>query len=129
MRHKYNQLLQMNTWDQKATLIIRNLMTSLVKYWQIKTTAKRAKVLKSEMDKFFSRLVSLFDKYTDEKDVRREAIRYVKTLIFTEEEWKKVVNDLLPKYKDKGIKSWFIQDFKLGARPWDNAEVVLIKLI
>lgn len=129
MRHKYNQLLQMNTWDQKATLIIRNLMTSLVKYWQIKTTAKRAKVLKSEMDKFFSRLVSLFDKYTDEKDVKREAIRYVKTLIFTEDEWKKVVSDLLPKYKDKGIKSWFVQDFKMGPRPWDNAEVVLIKLI
>jgi len=119
----------MNTWDQKATLIIRNLMTSLIKYWQIKTTKKRAKVLKSEMDKFLSRLVGLFDKYSDEKDVKREAIRYVKTLIFTEEEWKKVVNDILPKYKEKGMKAWFIQDFKLGARPGDNAEVVLIKLI
>ncbi len=95
----------------------------------MKTTSKRAKVIKSEADRFFGRLLGLFDKYQDEKDVRREAIRIVKATIFTDAEGKKVVDELLPKYKAEGKKSGFVADYKLGYRVGDGAEKVLVRLI
>jgi hypothetical protein len=42
--------------------------------------------LKSEIDKLFSSLLNQFNKYQDEKDVKREVIRIVKSIIYTEEE-------------------------------------------
>lgn len=129
MRHRYNNLTQMNTWAQKASLVIRNLLTSLVTYWEISTTAKRAKILKAEADSFFARLVGMWEQYDNEKDVRREAIRFVKSVIFTEDAGKKIVDNILPKYKKEGRKTWFVRDFKLWPRPWDNTEKVLLKLI
>jgi hypothetical protein len=36
----------------------------------------------------------------EEKDARRECIRLIKATIFGEEEGKKVLNILLPKYKE-----------------------------
>jgi hypothetical protein len=49
------------------------------------TTSKRAKVLKSEADSFFSRLIRMMNKY-EEKDAKRECIRYVKSVLFGKEE-------------------------------------------
>jgi hypothetical protein len=47
----------------------------------------------------------LFDKYADEKDVRREAIRFVKDTLFGEAEGKKVVNEILPRLRQENKKS------------------------
>lgn len=128
MRHRYKSTLKMNTWCQTKDNIIRNMMTSLVKSGQIVTSSKRAKILKAETDKFFSKLLGMFAKYNDEKDVRREAIRLIKSTIFTETEWKKVLEEILPRFKQEGKHSWFVSDFKLWIRVWDWAEKVMIKL-
>lgn len=92
------------------------------------TTIKRSKVLKSTADKFFARLVWLHAK-NDEATANRESIRYVKSLIFTEKEGKKVINELLPKYLTEGKTSGFVMNVKMWPRPGDSAEKVLVKLI
>lgn len=128
MRHRYKSTLKMDTWYQSKNNVIRNLLTSLVKNWYITTTHQRGKILKAETDKFFSNLVSLFSKYQDEKDVKREAIRLTKSVLYTEDEGKKVVNELLPRFKQEWRMSWFVSDYKLWHRVWDWAEKILIKL-
>lgn len=130
MRHKQNKLIELTTGEhQTRSNLIRTLLTNLVRTGELTTTSKRAKVLKSEADRFFARLLGLFDKYQDENDVRREAIRLVKATIFSEAEGKKVVNELMPKYRAEGKKAGFVADFKMGYRAGDGAEKVLIRLI
>ena len=128
MRHKYNKLKKLNTWVQKQENVIRNLLTSLVSTWQLVTTPKRAKVLKSRADNFFSRLVRITKDYPDANDARREVIRYIKSVIYTDEWWKKVLNDLLPANL-KAENASFVSNYKLWVRPWDNSEKILVKLI
>lgn len=128
MRHKKNQLLELEVWEKKKSNVIRTLLTNLIKHGEMATTSKRAKVIKSEADKFFARLLRMFDLYKDEKDVRREAIRFVKSVIYGEEEGKKVVNELLPKYKASGKSAGFVSDYKLGYRVGDGAEKILVRL-
>ena len=128
MRHKYNKLLEVNSWNQKTSLLMRWLLTSLVKYGSIVTTSKKAKVLKSYADQFFSQLVTLSTRYENEKDGVREADRHIKSVIFTKLEWVKVKTDLLPKMLEREHKMWFIANYKLGLRPGDAAEKVLVKI-
>lgn len=129
MRHRQKKLLNISTGAKKKTVFIRSLLTSLVKYGAVTTTPKRAKVLKSEADSFFSKLVSQFDKYDNEKDAHRECIRIVKSQIFGEEEGKKIMSDLLPKYKESKKTSGFVEDYKVWFRSGDAALKVLVKLI
>ena len=130
MRHKHNKLIELTTGEhQTRSNLIRTLLTNLIRTGEMTTTSKRAKVLKSEADKFFARLVGLFDMYADEKDVRREAIRIVKSTIFSEAEGKKVVDELMPKYRSAGKKSGYVADYKMGHRIGDGAEKVLVRLI
>ncbi len=129
MRHRKKTVKTLTWWAQKWEIRVRNLLTSLVNNGQIKTTEKKARVLESQGNKFFSRLTSLLRKYDDENEVRREAIRIVKSTIYTKDDWKKVVDELLPKYREENRTSGFIQCYKLGYRQWDWAEEVLVKLV
>ncbi|MEI6774492.1 MAG: hypothetical protein WCL18_07055 [bacterium] len=90
-------MLELHTGAKKRDVYIRQLLTNLVKNGKTTTTPKRAKVLKSEIDSFFANLVKM-NKKLEEKDARRESIRYIKSIIFGEAEGKKVLNVLLPKY-------------------------------
>jgi ribosomal protein L17 len=87
-------------------------LTNLIKNGKTTTTPKRAKVLKSEIDSFFAKLVSINKKLAP-ADARRESIRYIKSIIFGEAEGKKVLNVLLPKYIESGSTSSFVADYKL----------------
>jgi len=49
------------------------------------------------VNSFFAHLVKL-SKKLEEKDAKRECIRYIKSKIYGEPEGKKVLNTLLPKY-------------------------------
>ena len=112
MRHKKNRLLELSTGIQKKQNVIRNLLTSLVLHGEVKTTIKRAKVLKANADSFFARLVSLQDKY-DEAGAKREADRMVKSILYTEKAGKKAVTELLPKYISEGKRTGFVMDAKM----------------
>ena len=127
MRHKYNKLLQVNTGVKSKSVFMRMQLSSLLRAGKLTTTPKRAKVLKMYTDEFFSTLLNISAKY-EEKDATREAIRFVKSVVFGEEEGKKVIETLLPKYKEENRKSGFTTEFKLGYRVGDASQKIMLKL-
>lgn len=130
MRHKANKMLDMRLGEyQTRSNVVRTMLTNLIREGHMMTTAKKAKVIKSEADSFLATLIGLFDKYADEKDVRREAIRYVKNTLFGETEGKKVINEIIPRLRQSGKKSGFIASYKLGYRYGDGAEKILLRII
>jgi ribosomal protein L17 len=130
MRHKDNKLIEMRLGEyQTRSNVVRTMLTNFVREGHMTTTSKKAKVLKSEADTFFGNLLKMFDIYKDEADVRREAIRYVKSMIFGEVEGKKVVNEILPTLRKTGKRSGFVASYKLGYRAGDGAEKILLRLI
>lgn len=128
MRHQYNKMLELHTGAKKRDIFVRQLLTNLIKNGKTTTTPKRAKVLKAEIDTFFADLVKM-NKKLEAKDARRESIRYIKARIFGEDEGKKVLNVLLPKYIESGSTSSFVADYKLGYRVGDGVQKVMLKLI
>jgi ribosomal protein L17 len=64
---------------------LRNFLTSLVAHGQMVTTQKKAQVIKSTANSFFSRLVRMYAT-RDAADARRESIRLIKATIYTEAE-------------------------------------------
>lgn len=127
MRHKHNKLLEVNTGAKSKSVFMRMQLSSLIRAGKLTTTPKRAKVLKAYADEFFSRLQNIVAKY-EEKDAQREAIRYVKSVVYGEAEGKKVIETLLPKYKEEGKKSGFTTEFKLGYRVGDASQKIMLKL-
>ena len=128
MRHQKNKLLELRTGEKNKAIFIRQLLTNLVKNGKITTTEKRAKVLKSEANAFFSRLVRL-SKTLEPKDAKRECDRFIKSVIYGEAEGKKVMAVYVPKYIAEWAKSSYVADYKLGFRVGDAAAKILIKLI
>ncbi len=127
MRHKHKRVLELNTGIMKTTTVLRNMLTNLVENWKMETTIKRSKSLKAFTDHFFSRLVRI-NTTRDEKDAKRESIRYVTSVLYTETAGKKVVNELLPRFIQEWKKTWFVHNYKMWFRAWDGAEKVLVKL-
>ncbi len=128
MRHGKNRLMELRTGAQKQSQVVRNLLTSLVTHGTITTTPKRAKVLKSHADSFFAGLVSLYNN-NEATLAKREAVRMTKSVLFTDEAGKKVLNDLVPVWISSNKKTGFVMDLKLGARAGDASEKVLVRII
>ena len=129
MRHKKNPLIELSTGAKERRIFVRQLLTSLIRNGKVVTTPKRAKILKSEADAFFSKLIDISTRYKDEKDGKRECIRYVQSVIYGEEDGKKVIAKLLPKYKEAGNKSSFVADYKVGFRVGDASPKIMLKLL
>ena len=127
MQHRKNALLEINTGVKSKWVYIRQMLTNLVRNGKVTTTSKRAAVLKAEADALIGRLVSNTKNYS-EADAKRENIRLIKSVIYSEAEWKKLLNDLLPKFVESGKTSGFVCNYKLGYRLGDGAEKILVKL-
>lgn len=128
MRHQKNRLLKIDTGAKKKAVYLRVLLTNLVQHGKLTTTQKRAKVVKSEIDHFFSKLLEITARFSDEKDAKRECIRYITSIIYGDE-GKKVIDILLPKYVQEGRKTGFVALYNLGFRTGDAAPKVLLKLL
>lgn len=128
MRHQKNRLVKIDTGAKKKAVYLRVLLTNLVKQGKLTTTQKRAKVVKAEIDHFFSKLLEITARFADEKDARRECIRYVTSVIYGDE-GKKVIETLLPKYLQEWRKTGFVAAYNLGFRVGDAAPKVLLKLL
>lgn len=128
MRHHSDKLIQLATGQyQTRSNVLRTLLTNLVTSGYIVTTPKRAKVLKAYADHFFGRLIKLHVERPE--DANREAIRYVKSVIWTEDAGKKVTTKLVPEYLDQKRTSGYVANHKLGFRKWDGAEKIRVTLI
>ena len=128
MRHLNKRVRNISSGAQKTSNVLRNMLTNLVAHGQVVTTQKRAQVLKSVANNFFASLVKLYVTRPQE-DARREAIRQIKSTIYTEIDGKKVLDELLPRYVERADHRGFVMDLKLGPRPGDAAEKVLVRLM
>ncbi len=126
MRHRHKKSVQMNTGVVKQQTVLRNLLTSLVVHGSIETTPSRARALKAYADGFFSRLVKR-TKNLSEADAVRENIREVKSVLFTEEAGKKMINDLLPQFVSRDASS-YVTNHKAGLRSGDATTKVIVSI-
>lgn len=94
----------------------RNLATSLVLYERITTTTAKAKETKSVVERLINR------SKTGDLAARRRLLAY----LFDEKATKKVLEVLVPRYKNK--KSGFVRIYKLGTRLGDGAEESILEL-
>ncbi|MDD3263127.1 MAG: L17 family ribosomal protein [Candidatus Absconditabacteria bacterium] len=128
MRHQKKRLLKIDSGAKKKSVYLRVLLTNLIKNGKLSTTQKRAKVVKADADHFFSKLLEITARFKDEKDARRECIRYITSIVYGDE-GKKVIDVLLPKYIQEGRKTGFVASYNLGFRVGDAAPKVLLKLL
>lgn len=96
--------------------LLRNLATSLVLYERITTTTAKAKETKSVVERLINR------SKTGDLAARRRLLAY----LFDEKATKKVMEVLVPRYKNK--KSGFVRIYKLGTRLGDGAEESILEL-
>jgi len=145
MRHRYKKIKYLNTGVVKKQLVLRNLLTSLIKNWELITTPKRAKVLKSFADKFFNRVMRLIKKYSNNEEMLKKEVIKLVNVYFTNDGGpyrfggkrkaagqlnvkEKFVDLMVPALKELDITTGFIQDYKLWFRKGDWVEEILVKL-
>ena len=98
-------------------LMLRNLVTSLLKEGRIKTTEAKAK----ETRRLAEKMITLGKK--GDLHARRQALAFI-----TEEDVvKSVFDEIAPKYSDRN--GGYTRIMKMGPRKGDAAEVVIIELV
>jgi large subunit ribosomal protein L17 len=98
--------------------MIRNLATSLILFETIDTTLAKAKDVKIYTEKLISAC---------KKQEGLNAIRKASTVFFDKNATKKMIDELLPRYKDR--QSGFITSFKIKNRAGDNSEMMRLELM
>jgi large subunit ribosomal protein L17 len=98
-------------------MMLRNLVTSLLKHGRIETTEARAK----ETKKIAEKMITLAKR--GDLHARRQVLAYV-----TEKEVvKNVFEEIAPKYEDRN--GGYTRMYKLGPRRGDAAPMVILELI
>ncbi len=102
--------------DQRRAML-RNLVTSFLKYGKIETTETRAKETRSLAEKMIT-LAKRGDLHA-----RRQVLSFV-----TEEEVvKNLFDNVAPKYSER--EGGYTRMYKVGPRRGDGAEVVILELV
>ena len=116
MRHGFaNKKLNRTSEHRKA--LIKNMLNSLIKYEQIKTTLPKAKVLKPQADK----IITLG---------KKDTLSNTKTLISKLQDVKstnKVKKTLSKRYENR--KGGYTRIIKAGFRYGDNAPIAVIEFV
>ena len=119
MRHRCKKNLKFNGKDfQQRKALERSLLTSFFMHKAIKTTEKRAKFIVPMIDKLIN--------VVNTKD-EMNAIRQVKTYVYTKESSVELFKNVAPKYKGKSC--GFTRITPIKYRDWDNAKIVLLELV
>ena len=116
MRHKIGYK-KLNRTSEHRKALIKNMLGSLIKYEQIKTTLPKAKVLRPVAEK----IITLG---------KKDTLHNTKTIISklqNKELAKKVRNTLYKRYKDR--KGGYTRIIKAGYRSGDNAPVAIIEFV
>jgi large subunit ribosomal protein L17 len=104
--------LKLSKKSQPRKRLLKNLVSSLILFEQITTTAPKAKALKGEMQSLISKLKSM--------DNEVNSKRYLASVLYGGAKVK--AYDFKDLYKE-------VKLFKLGRRFGDNAETVMVKLV
>lgn len=102
--------------DQRRAML-RNLVTSFLKYGKIETTETRAKETRSIAEKMI----------TLAKRGDLHARRQVLSFITEEEVVKNLFDNIAPKYSER--QGGYTRMYKVGPRRGDGAEVVILELV
>ena len=116
MRHKFGYK-KLNRTSEHRKALIKNMLNSLIKYEQIKTTLPKAKVLKPEADK----IITLG---------KKESLKNKKMLISKLQDKKtasKVVKTLSKRYEKRN--GGYTRIIKAGFRYGDKAPVAIIEFV
>ncbi len=116
MRHKFGYK-KLNRTSEHRKALIKNMLNSLIKYEQIKTTLPKAKVLKPQADKIITlgkktslhNTKSLFTKLQDGKSAN------------------KVIKNLSKRYLAR--KGGYTRIIKAGFRYGDNAPMAILEFV
>lgn len=102
--------------DNHRKSLLRNLITSLILYEEIKTTKAKAKEIRPIIENLIN------------KAKRNDIVTQRKLLgyLYDKNATKKVFEVLIPRYKE--IKSGFIKIYQLKQRLGDSADIVIIKM-
>ena len=117
MRHR-DKKLGLNISSNRKDLLIGNLATSLILHEKIQTTESKAKALQGVMERLIN---------TASKNNEKDAIRSVGAILHGDLSSKKLMQELVKRYKDK--KSGYTRITKIGFRAGDAASMVQIELI
>ena len=116
MRHKHGYK-KLNRTSEHRKALIKNMLNSLIKYEQIKTTLPKAKVLKPEADK----IITLG---------KKDNLQNTKSLISklqNSDSANKVKKTLSKRYMNR--KGGYTRIIKAGFRYGDNAPVAIIEFV
>ncbi len=117
MRHKASR----NRLTQKpdhARMLQRNLVTSLLLYEEIRTTRKRAAVIRPMVDRLIT---------TVKTKEAREAIRSINTVVTDRNASRKLIEVFKERYEKRS--SGFTRTKAVGSRVGDGAELVDMSLV
>jgi len=98
-------------------LMLRNIVTDLLREGRIQTTDTRAKEARRQAEKMIT-LAKRGDLHA-----RRQVLAYV----FDEDVVTKLFDEIAPKYEDRH--GGYTRILKLGPRQGDNAEMVFLELV
>ena len=116
MRHRLGYK-KLNRTSEHRKALIKNMLNSLIKYEQIKTTLPKAKVLKPEADKIIT---------LGKKDTLQNTKALIKKLQDIGSA-NKVKKTLSQRYKDR--KGGYTRIIKAGFRYGDNAPIAIIEFV
>ncbi len=119
MRHRVKKVAQLGRQPDHRQLLLRNLATSLVLHGKIQTTAAKATAVQPLIERLIARVVRGKEP--------REVIRYLKTVLLTEQAQKKAFPEFAKRYAER--KGGYTRITPIGARAGDNAPKVQLELI
>ena len=116
MRHKLGYK-KLNRTSEHRKALIKNMLNSLIKYEQIKTTLPKAKVLKPQAEKII----------TLGKKVSLHNTKTLFTKLQDSKSTNKVIKKLSKRYDKRN--GGYTRIIKAGFRPGDKADMAYIELV
>ena len=117
MRHKVKRI-KINRTPNHLKAMLSNLAVSVILYEKVKTTKTKAKAVKPLLDRLIA---------TAKKKDKMNAIRYLNARLPEELASKKIMEELIKRYKDRP--SGFTRIKRMGIRKGDAAPIVQISLV
>jgi large subunit ribosomal protein L17 len=117
MRHQV-KTKRLNRDEAHRNAMTRNMVTSVILYERIKTTAPKAKYIQPIVDKLFSAVKG---------DNKLTVKRRLNSFLTDKNAIKKMLEELTTRYKDR--KSGFTRITQLGFRAGDAAPMVTLELV
>jgi len=117
MRHRVKSK-RLNRDEAHLDAMTRNLATSIILYEKVKTTQPKAKLVKPIIEKLITKA---------KKQELPVATRSLNSYLLDKNATKKLIRELLDRYKDRS--SGFLRITPLGYRAGDAASMVQIELV